>query len=504
MNFFNKKNLIAHIATLLVVVFLSALAPVSYQQPTQIQKAEAQYSVVEVGEQLYANIKTSVESTVSAIADVATEAFAYADNLKEYVLDPLLYQLVNVLISQILTSLTAWVNSGFEGSPAFVTDIEAFLLNVADEAAGEFIRGEGLGFLCSPFELDIRIALEIQYYGGKTYEPRCSLSDITDNIESFVNGNFYEGGWQGWLELTQSPHNDPNRAYLDARGEMYAVIRDSTGREYDIIKENEFFKDVQICEEGVSLSGSIKKCTVTTPGGLVFTQFNNALGIPLDRLAHADEFDELMGAVLNQFASQAIMGVNGLLGMGGNDAYAYRGDDGFQPTYLEETVLGSTVSDPGELGEAITTAISEQQEYIAILNGIVALVDQQQANLNDSAILYPGCFNLTLPTKLTSARNAALGKIATAERALTDLNRFYSNFLQAQTTAEQYAIMNEFRDLQIDGYIASQLEISRAQIDLDYLLPRDVDSFVPTKRAEDARCEEESKSSRSRIEPDAE
>ena len=489
MNFFKQKNLIAHIATLLVIIFLAALASVSYQQPLQIQKAEAQYSVVEVGANLLTNLKTTVESTISAVSEVAQEVFAYADYLREYVLDKLAYQLINVLISQILTSLTAWVNSGFEGSPAFITDIDAFLLNVADEAAGRFIAGEGLGFLCSPFELDVRIALELQYYGGKSYEPQCTLSDITDNIEGFLNGNFSDGGWRGWLELTQAPHNDPNRAYLDARGQMYAKIRTATGQEYDIIKNNEFFKNVQICEEGISLDGSIQKCTVTTPGKIVFTQFNHALGIPLDRMAHADEFDELMGAVLNQFASQVIMGVNGLLGMGGNEAYAYRGESGFEGTYLEETLIGSTHGDPSEGGDAIASAILEQKDYIAILEETRDLINQQQADLNDSLARYPSCFRLTLPRKLTKARSDAISGIANTKLAIIELEQIYYRFTLAQTTEEQYEVMNEFRDRQINGYVANQTEISRAKIDLEYLLPFDIDDLQAAIRDEEVRCE---------------
>jgi hypothetical protein len=492
MNFFNKKNLIAHIATLLIVVFLASSAPISHQNPLQVQKAEAVYSVTEVGANLATNIKTTIESTVSAVAEVSTEILTYIDNVREWVLEPLMFQLINTLISQVVTSLTAWVNSGFQGSPAFVTDIEAFLLNVADEAAGTFIAGQGLGFLCSPFELDVRIALDLQYFDDQSYRPQCTLTDIRGNMQDFLNGNFNEGGWQGWFELTQKPNNDPNRAFLNAQGEMYARVLDAQGREFDILKENEFFKSVQICEEGVSISGTLQKCTPSTMGNIVFEQLNHTLGIPLDRTAHAKEFNELVSAVFAQFANQAIMGVNGLLGMGGNDAYAYRGPNGDQPTYLEQIMTDSSGAKNVEEGaSAIEDAIHEQEDFVMTLTDIIALVDQQQANINDLKAKYPTCFDVTLPRDLIIARSESITYRAEAQLRIINLNQIHFDYLNATSTVQQTSLMKQFQKDYFNNYSQIKILMTQAEVDLEFLLPMDVADLRADIRRRESYCEDQ-------------
>ena len=74
--------------------------------------------------------------------------------------------IAKLALEQILNATTAWVNKGFEGNPAYVTDPMQFFTKIADNIAGEFIRGSELGFLCSPFQAKIRIALA-RYHSQK-------------------------------------------------------------------------------------------------------------------------------------------------------------------------------------------------------------------------------------------------------------------------------------------------------------------------------------------------
>ena len=49
-----------------------------------------------------------------------------------------------VAIQQMTVSIVNWINSGFNGKPSFVQNYQQFFNNVADQAAGEFIRGSSL------------------------------------------------------------------------------------------------------------------------------------------------------------------------------------------------------------------------------------------------------------------------------------------------------------------------------------------------------------------------
>ncbi len=487
MNLFHYKNVTSYIASVLVVAIMVAASPLSHTKVVYVEPAEA-FTVKDVLN-FANNVKTSVESTISAIADVAIQIYEYDEWVKENILDPLFWGLANALISNMLTSLTAWVNSGFQGSPAFVTNIEGFLTDVVDEAVGRFINGSELGFLCSPFELDIRIALSLQYYGADGYEPQCTLSDVVGNMENFLNGNFAEGGWAGWFELTQGANNDPNKAFLNASAERDAIVLRTRDGEFEILKANKFFKNIQICEEGVSLSGSINNCTVTTPGGLVETQFNQYLGIPGQKLAFADEFNELVGAVLAQFGSTLITGVGGLLGAGGNSAYAYRGESGAGPTLLERTQT-ETSGAVATGGDPIQDAITTQQNYRRVMNQTIAFVDRQETRIEDLEEQYPVCFNAELPPVYTDARTEAVEIIPLINQVIVDLRRVQRAYNQATTTQAQLDLTLAARQIQFDTAAASQVEVAQAEVNLEIIL-MDVElrDFDEALQNEESRCD---------------
>ncbi|MES2006571.1 MAG: hypothetical protein V4436_00515, partial [Patescibacteria group bacterium] len=67
--------------------------------------------------------------------------------------------IAKIAIQSITQSIVEWINSGFSGQPSFVQNYEEFFTDVADRAAGEFIEGSGLAFLCSPFQLQVKIAI---------------------------------------------------------------------------------------------------------------------------------------------------------------------------------------------------------------------------------------------------------------------------------------------------------------------------------------------------------
>ncbi len=87
---------------------------------------------------------------------------------------------------------------------------------VADVAAGEFIKGSALSFLCSPFASKIKIAIA-QSYANRNTGATCSLTKITNNVNGFLRGNWGAGGWGGLLQFTTMPTNNPYGAYAYAQ-----------------------------------------------------------------------------------------------------------------------------------------------------------------------------------------------------------------------------------------------------------------------------------------------
>lgn len=229
-------------------------------------------------------------------------------NTKEFSLDSILNAAMKVLISNITSSIVTWINSGFQGGPAFITNPDAFLTDVGDQIAGNFIAGTELGFICEPFSLDVRIALNLDYSASGNFAARnfCRLSDAINNVENFAkftSGDFSQGGWDSWFEITQTPSNNPLGAYQEAQREL--ALRTSAGqnRELTLLDWGKGFLPSREC---VSTDVDTEECVqygeIKTPGTVIESQLNSVLDTGMRQLELADEFDEIVGALIGQLA----------------------------------------------------------------------------------------------------------------------------------------------------------------------------------------------------------
>ncbi len=259
-----------------------------------------------------------------------------SQELKECILDPLMLMMAKALIRQLTTSIVDWINSGFEGSPSFVQDPAGFFTDIADETIGEFINSSDLGFLCEPFRLDIRIALAQSY---RPYRQRaaCTLSQIVNNVEGFVEGN-NSGGWDNWLAISTEPQNNIYGAYQEARNEVelrvlgrhninlaklewgngflsWEQCTESEDSFAERIDAQNFAPDSEEASIINARANQSRDCKIMTPGKVIEGQLQNTLSGPLRELELADEFDEIVGALVNQLTKQVFTGVTGLIGL---------------------------------------------------------------------------------------------------------------------------------------------------------------------------------------------
>ncbi len=245
-------------------------------------------------------------------------------NEKEFILDPMFYGIARVAIQGITDSVVRWINSGFQGGPAFVTNPDSFFTGVADEIAGTFIEGTQLGFLCEPFGQNIRIALNYNY--SQRFRISCTLSDVlknTENFAKFTKGDFSQGGWDGWYSMTQNPNNNPYGAYAKAQNELTLRVSGAVNTEYNLLNQGGGFLSWRECEAyrspeqtGVDASGNPvygePECAVRgdiqTPGSVIEGQLENVLGSGVRQLELADEFNEIVGALMGQLVQKVLVG----------------------------------------------------------------------------------------------------------------------------------------------------------------------------------------------------
>jgi hypothetical protein len=246
--------------------------------------------------------------------------------MKQDVFDCIAWAIAKMIWRHIAASVIDWINSGFNGKPAFIQNFDRFMLGIADSVAGEIIQGAGLGFLCSPFQLNIRIALAARY---AQRAPSCTLTQVIANIDNFMK-SFQDGGWSSWLQFTTMPQNNAFGGYL--LGEATIAIRTQdakTGQAQQLSWGSGFLSlTQQTCKQvPVSVNGMrpqmVEQCSssIQTPGELIAHKLGSTIDAPELSLLMANEMNQIIDALSQQLITQAL---NGLFKLSQPSSY---GDD---------------------------------------------------------------------------------------------------------------------------------------------------------------------------------
>lgn len=486
-----QKHTTAFIAILLVCSFV--FAPVS--STLQIQKVHA-IDTVEVGPMAADAAKTAFESTVSAVADKAMSGFMESLTIKELQLDVIAWALVNIMLEEMIKSTTQWVNSGFQGSPTFVTDFNGWLTDLADKVAGDIIWRGGLGFLCSPFKLNVQLALDLQYSESRErFVSQCTLSSVVDNMENFFAGDFYAGGWDGWFEMTLNRQNNPYGAVLEGQTKILAGIQGAQGEAINIYQAGRGFLGKEVCEVvSIDANGNAKEnCFTVTPGSVIETQLNETLNIPRNRLTIADEINELIGALLSQLVKQVTEGDGGLIGL----TEARHGGSG---DYFTRTTNTQTPTNFGGTGTGFTAAIQSEWAYYSYQKAMADLITQtanyKDATYGAAATCHSGDLTASLSGQLTNTTAAAAASLATYNTVVA-LNNDYTT-LQGQGIAPatiqtiltrygattiaqaQGIIMNRLLTLRTNGSLHTEIDLVPIKLTTYPALQTEVQNFKTT------------------------
>jgi hypothetical protein len=411
----------------------------------------------------------TVQGTISAVADTA-------DLARKNVLNPIAWAIAKRIVAEIMQSTISWVNSGFKGSPAFIQNFGRFMLDVADRTAGDVIQsfGGAASFLCSPFRLDIQIALSLRYQQQRKLLPfqQCRLTGIFKNFEQFIEGDFKQGGWKGWFQLTAKPEAyTPFGQLLAADGVLRARLTNARGEELNLAGWGSGFLSSKVCTPIDSPSGSApgagsatstgsggvnpkETCVVTTPGTAIAGSLNKALGSGVDGLIQADQINELIGALMGQLASKALTGAAGLLGLSSGTGQTYAGFDG--GSFLNQaTVEASGLIDTEDAAQVITDAITVQTDYLLLAETYGPQLTAYQFNPQAN----PDNIEASIQASFDSAdiEDEARANIQTLTPLLNQARQLDTEFNNPATTPErkndiqqqQSNLLNNFYSLRI-------------------------------------------------------
>lgn len=335
----------------------------------------------------------TIQSIINVFNTTATSFSNYSMKFKEYVLDPLASGMAKMIIRSLTTSVVNWINSGFKGSPAFIQNPGTFFLDLADQITGDFLSKTGgpLVNLCSPFSIDIRIALAFKYHPNIPQRYKCTLGTIITNsknavknasINGFTAGDFKQGGWPAFVSLTTEPQNNIYGAYLTAESELSWRVAQAQNQQRDELTQGKGFLSWKKCtktgventaeraDQGTgegnytgperSFEGTgegyvpEEKCEIQTPGSVIAGSLENSLGGPLRELELADELNEIVNALFAQLVTQVLQA-----GLGG---VSHKDSSG--KSYLDQTVSDIYTENSPQVQSARNDILSNIAPYI--------------------------------------------------------------------------------------------------------------------------------------------
>lgn len=408
--------------------------------------------------------------------------------------------IAKVALNQITNSVVNWINSGFKGSPSFIQNPTRFFNNVADQAAGTFIQGSALSFLCSPFQLQIKIAIA-QSYANRNANS-CTLTKVVGNVQNFMRGNFLSGNWAGLLSFTNVPTNNPYGAFLYAQAGLSLSVQTAKGQQQiDLLQGQGFlsFKQKQNCRNvsandipgaGVGpgktmteLPGPIQPgqpiyyevCdeVTTTPGKAIENSLNAATNNVFSELNMAKNFDEIINALITQLVTRMLQG--GLSNLSGPTGYAsnFYTADQLTTQAQAQTLLAQMQDDTANAGS-----------YAQIQQGSIMDIQNTQGLLNElyncwNNIAHASSSTITGAVRDQAAQNANTASstlyslngtvdiynnhITMANQAIIFLQDLQSSVLSAQSTSELSSISGQYSAAKATGQIPTKADITNAQ-----------------------------------------
>ncbi|MCX6819927.1 MAG: hypothetical protein NT019_01400 [Candidatus Adlerbacteria bacterium] len=443
------------------------------------------FSVMEVNVgQVIAEVAGTTALAGTAGAGVGAENGAFSVNT---FLGCIARTIAKIAIQQITNSVVNWINSGFKGSPSFVQDPSKFLTNVADNAAGTFIQSSALSFLCSPFQLQIKIAIASSY--AQRNANSCTLTGIIKNINNFMAGNFLSGNWAGMIAFTTMPTNNPYGAFMFASVSLNAATSQAKGQTQTNLlqaggfldfKEESNCKDVGTSAPATSPGKSVKPIEVpagthyrvcdlktTTPGKIIESSLSKTLDGSLDGLNLAKSFDEILGALITQLLTRTLQsGLSNLSGAGGYSSNFY------SPDQLQAQ----------DLGQALLTQmqgdVSYIQQYASIQQGSISDIENSQQQLHNLV----DCWNNVASTSpkyglaqsnaaqasstidaLNVTINAYNDRITAANNSIIVMQQLQSQALSAGSTADVNSVTATYNTTRNSGKIPTQNDVVNAQ-----------------------------------------
>ncbi len=285
-----------------------------------------------------------------------TQVSTLSSCINSLILLPLAQAAIKMFLQNMTGDVINFINgtSNGTGQPSFVPNISVNLQSVGDAVAGPFIDQIAQGAFNSPFGSAIALSLQNNYAQGTDLAGfyaanQCTLNQSSPDINSYLAGNWSQGGVGSWLALTTEPQNNPYMLAQAAQGQLGSLVSQAqANRQQDLLQSGGF---LSWCGGGApayspttstnggftpTQNGFTTSATcfnkdgspgyVETPGSVIagYTQkavVDAGFSQEYAQLISANQIDNALGAIVGDVFSQVMGGVNGLLGASQSSSY---------------------------------------------------------------------------------------------------------------------------------------------------------------------------------------
>ena len=241
--------------------------------------------------------------------------------------------IIKMLLQKLTVSTVAWINSGFDGNPAFIQDPGKFFNDIAKNEILQFgleINNPELFPFGRAWMQNTALAFNNKFQDNARY----SLNELIQNTnpeftaETFQQ-DFSQGGWNAWTAMTQVPANNPLGFKLMADNEIQRRLAGTSQSTAEQVHEalsqaDGFLGDMRCVDSSGSDTGITQQqrredataqredpCKVAggnweyvTPGKLVSEAATNVMGYQNNAYLNVEDLNDAVAAILDALLSQ--------------------------------------------------------------------------------------------------------------------------------------------------------------------------------------------------------
>lgn len=374
-----------------------------------------------------------VPNSATAVANTAQAAGTAPKNI----LDALAWSVAKMTVQSITRSMVTWINTGFQGSPAFVSDLNENLRYLGDAVAEDFFRRADQSVIAatgfsvrSPFQDQINAKLREEYYRTTSSWGlnQFNMGTYSTDPKAFImEGRFSQGGFNAFFATSQNQANNPYGAYLRASNQLAAEIDAAAARRKAELNWGRGFLPwrgncTPASGAPVVLSRS-ERCLfdpVKTPGAMVEQSLGITINSPLRQLELADSVNEIVAALVGQMMNQVLGGV-GLSGLSQPTA-------GGGPSFLDQASSATAyAATNASLSNGILNNLANDERLV------IEFRDQWGSIAQAATAAQAKCG--VSNSEINAARTRAANGVAQAGRALSEIAVIKQKVATTQSTA---------------------------------------------------------------------